>query len=169
MDNSSKNVLVFGSGISGIGAAALLIERGITVTLYDGNEKLDAMEIEQKILEKAAKRSEDGKVPGYGGNYSLHIILGDFPEELFSELDLVVISPGVPCDLPVVNSMRDAGIPIIGEIELAYELGKGEVLAITGTNGKTTTTALLGEIMANARSLGIGFRDDFIDKHPVER
>ena len=63
---------------------------------------------------------------------------------------MMVVSPGVPTDLPVVNRMRECGIPIIGEIELAYELGKGEVLAITGTNGKTTTTALLGEIMKRA-------------------
>ena len=59
----------------------------------------------------------------------------------------MIISPGVPTDLPIVNRMREADIPVVGEIELAYELGKGEVLAITGTNGKTTTTALLGEIM----------------------
>jgi len=59
------------------------------------------------------------------------------------------MSPGVPTDLPVVNHMREKGIPIWGEIELAYFYGKGDVLAITGTNGKTTTTALLGEIMKN--------------------
>ena len=64
-------------------------------------------------------------------------------------LDLVVMSPGVPTDLPVVLKMRDMGIPIWGEVELAYTYGKGDVLAITGTNGKTTTTALLGEIMKN--------------------
>ena len=64
-------------------------------------------------------------------------------------LDLVVMSPGVPTDLPVVLKMRDMGIPIWGEVELAYTDGKGDVLAITGTNGKTTTTALLGEIMKN--------------------
>ena len=73
--------------------------------------------------------------------------MGEFPEELLGKLDLVIISPGVPTDLPIVHRMREADIPVVGEIELAYELGKGEVLAITGTNGKTTTTALLGEIM----------------------
>ena len=64
-------------------------------------------------------------------------------------LEMVVMSPGVPTDLPVVNKMRAMGIPIWGEVELAYTYGKGDVLAITGTNGKTTTTALLGEIMKN--------------------
>ena len=69
--------------------------------------------------------------------------------QLLKTLDLVVMSPGVPTDLPIVNEMRDRGISIWGEIELAYEAGKGEVLAITGTNGKTTTTSLLGQIMKN--------------------
>lgn len=131
MDIAGKNVLVFGSGISGIGAAGLLEERGASVTLYDGNDKLDAEEIRGKMKDGA----------------KADIVLGEFPEELLGKLDLVIISPGVPTDLPIVNRMREADIPVVGEIELAYELGKGEVLAITGTNGKTTTTALLGEIM----------------------
>lgn len=131
MDIAGKNVLVFGSGISGIGAAGLLEERGASVTLYDGNDKLDVEEIRGKMKDGA----------------KTDIVLGEFPEELLGKLDLVIISPGVPTDLPIVNRMRASDIPVVGEIELAYELGKGEVLAITGTNGKTTTTALLGEIM----------------------
>ena len=131
MDIAGKNVLVFGSGISGIGAAGLLEERGASVTLYDGNDKLDVEEIRGKMKDGA----------------KTDIVLGEFPEELLRKLDLVIISPGVPTDLPIVNRMRESDIPVVGEIELAYELGKGEVLAITGTNGKTTTTALLGEIM----------------------
>ena len=131
MDIAGKNVLVFGSGISGIGAAGLLEERGASVTLYDGNDKLDVEEIRGKMKDGA----------------KTDIVLGEFPEELLGKLDLVIISPGVPTDLPIVNRMRESDIPVVGEIELAYELGKGELLAITGTNGKTTTTALLGEIM----------------------
>ena len=131
MDIAGKNVLVFGSGISGIGAAGLLEERGASVTLYDGNDKLDVEEIRGKMKDGA----------------KTDIVLGEFPEEFLGKLDLVIISPGVPTDLPIVNRMRESDIPVVGEIELAYELGKGEVLAITGTNGKTTTTALLGEIM----------------------
>ena len=129
-----KKVLVFGSGISGIGAAGLLEERGADVVLYDGNDKLNREELRAKL----------------GAESRAEIVLGECPEELIRSLDMMVISPGVPTDLPVVNRMRECGIPIIGEIELAYELGKGEVLAITGTNGKTTTTALLGEIMKRA-------------------
>ena len=137
MKFKDKKVLVFGSGISGVSAAALLLQEGAEVVLYDGNDRLDAAGIKEQI---------EGQAKG-----SVSVVLGAFPEALLSELSLVVMSPGVPTDLPSVNQMRDAGIPIWGEIELAYVLGKGDVLAITGTNGKTTTTALLGAIMKNFR------------------
>lgn len=132
MDVNGKNVLVFGSGISGIGAGRLLAHKGASVILYDAKESLD--------IEKMQEELQDAKV---------EIVLGPFPEERIGTLDLVVMSPGVPTDLPVVNQMRDSGIPIWGEVELAYAFGKGDVLAITGTNGKTTTTALLGKIMGD--------------------
>ena len=72
-------------------------------------------------------------------------------KEVQDSLDLVVLSPGVPTDLPLVKSFYEQGLPVWGEVELAYRVGDGEVLAITGTNGKTTTTALLGKIMQDAR------------------
>ena len=128
-----KKVLVFGSGISGIGACNLLEKVGKEVILYDGNTSLNPDEMKKQL-------GEDTKA---------EIILGELPEEVIDSLEMVVMSPGVPTDLPVVNKMRDAGIKISGEVELAYTYGKGDVLAITGTNGKTTTTALLGEIMKN--------------------
>ena len=127
----NKKVLVFGSGISGIGACKLLAAVGKEVILYDGNTSLNAEELKKQIGEE------------------IEIILGEFPEEILQDLDFVVMSPGVPTDLPIVNKMREKGLPIWGEVELAYTYGKGDVLAITGTNGKTTTTALLGEIMKN--------------------
>ncbi len=133
MEIAKKKVLVFGLGISGIGAAGLLEEQGAEVVLYDGNEKLKEEEIRNKL--KDGSRAQ--------------IIIGAFPEELLDSLDIVILSPGVPADLPLVNQMRERGILITGEVELAFESGKGDVLAITGTNGKTTTTALLGEIMKN--------------------
>ncbi len=135
MEIAGKKVLVFGSGISGIGAAGILEGRGAQVTLYDANEKLQEKELREKMQ----------------GGENTRIVLGEFPETLLEELDLVVISPGVPTDLPVVKLMRQKEVPVIGEVELAYELGKGDVLAVTGTNGKTTTTALLGEIMKEDR------------------
>ena len=135
MEVTGRRVLVFGSGISGIGAAGLLIRLGADVVLYDGNEKLKEEELRKKV----------------GGDDRIRIIIGAFPEELLDTLDIAVLSPGVPTDLPAVNRMRGRGILITGEVELAYEAGKGDVLAITGTNGKTTTTALLGEIMKEYR------------------
>lgn len=126
-----QKVLVFGSGISGIGASRLLEEIGAEVILYDGNADLQAEEIRSRI----------------GADSKVQVLLGELPEAIMDTLDMVVMSPGVPTDLPVVCRMREKGILISGEIELAYTYGKGDVLAITGTNGKTTTTALLGEIM----------------------
>ena len=129
----NKKVLVFGSGVSGIGAGKLLEQVGASVILYDGKETLDKEVLKAQL----------------GEHIRVEIILGELSEEVMETLDLVVMSPGVPTDLPVVLKMRDMGIPIWGEVELAYTYGKGDVLAITGTNGKTTTTALLGEIMKN--------------------
>ena len=145
MDLKDKKVLVFGSGISGEAAAGLLMREGSDIVLYDGNDKLDADRIKSEILEET-QDTEYGRFPG-----TVSVVLGEFPENLLDKLDLVVMSPGVPTDLPVVEQMRERDIPVWGEIELAYACGKGDVLAITGTNGKTTTTSLLGEIMKNAK------------------
>ena len=133
MELKGKKVLVFGAGISGIGSCGLLEREGAEVILYDGKADLD---IE--------------KVRGQLSSDAVQIVAGTFPEELLEKLDLVVISPGVPTDLPVVLQMKEKNIPVWGEIELAYVCGKGDILGITGTNGKTTTTSLLGEIMKNA-------------------
>ena len=131
MNLKKKKVLVFGSGISGIGAAGLLEKQGADVILYDGKETLN----KEELLEKIGKDSR------------AQIILGELKEEVIDSLDIVVMSPGVPTDLPIINKIREKGVCIWGEIELAYRVGRGDILAITGTNGKTTTTALLGEIM----------------------
>jgi len=136
MDLKGKRVCVIGAGKSGIGAARLLYNVDAKVVLYDGNDKLDRKELVSRLPE--ACRAE--------------IILGDFPEELLKRIDLAVISPGVPTDLPFVRKIRSKGIPLWGELELAFRFEKGEVLAVTGTNGKTTTTSLLGHIMKKWRS-----------------
>ena len=128
MEIKGKNVLVFGSGISGIAACKLLLAQQAQVILYDGNTSLDPEALKEKTGE-------------------VQVILGDLSKDVMESLALVVLSPGVPTDLPVVEEMKALQIPIWGEVELAYVYGKGDVLAITGTNGKTTTTSLLGEIM----------------------
>ena len=133
MDLEGKRVLVVGSGKSGVAAAELLKKKGIEFVLFDGNKELDVDALTEKN-------------PVFAG---AKIILGELSEQDMAALDLVVLSPGVPTDLPMVNTLRDRGIPIWGEIELAYHFAKGRIIAITGTNGKTTTTTLVGEIMSN--------------------
>ena len=131
MDLLNKNVLVVGAGISGIGAVESLSRAGADPVLYDENEKLVKEEVAAKLSDSCKKE----------------VIIGSLPEEIKESVELVVLSPGVPVDSEFVEDFRKQGIKIWGEIELAYELGQGKVIAITGTNGKTTTTSLVGEIM----------------------
>lgn len=133
MEIEGKKFLVVGTGISGIAAAELLVKNNLSVVLYDGNEDLK----EQEIREKSPLLKD------------VEIVLGKLPETKINGCDIAVLSPGVPVDSSDVEMMRCQGLEIWGEIELAYAFEKGKVLAITGTNGKTTTTALLGEIMKN--------------------
>ena len=135
MDLQGKKVLVFGSGKSGIGAADLLGKVGAVPIIYDGNKDVDTEAVVHKTQ----------------GDYHLEVYAGELPKKVQDSLDLVVLSPGVPTDIPLVKTFYAQGLPVWGEVELAYRIGKGEVLAITGTNGKTTTTALLGKIMRDAR------------------
>ena len=127
----SQKVLVAGSGISGIAAAKLLLAKGGEVVLYDGNDKLDAEKIKKNF-------DEDAKVS---------VVLGELKRTDLLGVELSVISPGIPLDAPFVTVLDEAGGPIWSEIQLAYHCAKGKLAAITGTNGKTTTTALTGEIM----------------------
>ena len=131
-DVRDKKVLVVGSGISGIGAVEALCRVGADPILFDANDELDAETIKAKFSQ----------------GVKADIVLGELPAEIAEEVSLAVLSPGVPTDTEFVNGLRSKGIAIWGEIELAYRLGKGKVIGITGTNGKTTTTSLVGEIMA---------------------
>ncbi|BCK00188.1 UDP-N-acetylmuramoyl-L-alanine--D-glutamate ligase [Anaerocolumna chitinilytica] len=133
MKLDNKTVLVFGTGLSGISAVGFLQDITKNIIVYDTNSKLEAELVREKLPE----------------NFFGEIILGDLAEEYLNKIDLAVLSPGVPTDLPVVNRMRDNSIPIWGEIELAYYKAQGKIAAITGTNGKTTTTSLVGDIMKN--------------------
>ena len=125
-----KYVIVAGAGKSGVAATGLLIRNGARVTLYDENTELD----------------KEAVLSDFVGSGNVDIVVGELTDELLGKADLFVISPGIPVDAPFVEKVKKAGIPIWGEIELAYYFSKGKLAAITGTNGKTTTTTLVGEI-----------------------
>lgn len=128
---SNQKVLVAGTGKSGIAAAKLLLEMGGEVVLYDGNSELDPEAVKENF-------EEDAK---------LTVVLGELTRPDLLGVELSIISPGIPLDAPFVPVLDEAKIPIWSEIQLAYHVSKGKLAAITGTNGKTTTTALVGEIM----------------------
>lgn len=128
---SDQKVLVAGTGKSGIAAAKVLLEMGGEVVLYDGNKELDP--------EKIKANFEDGT--------KVSVVLGELTRPDLLGVELSIISPGIPLDAPFVAVLDEAKIPIWSEIQLAYHVSKGKLAAITGTNGKTTTTALTGEIM----------------------
>ena len=134
MSRMEQNFLVFGTGISGIAACRLLRNKHCRVVLYDGNADLDVEGLR-------AKEPWLVEVPIYAGT---------LPREVAEQTEIAVLSPGVPVDLPIIKEWEAGGIRIWGEIELAYVFGRGRILAVTGTNGKTTTTSLLGEIMKRA-------------------
>lgn len=131
MKLQDRKVTVAGAGISGIAAADLLVREGAVVTLYDGNAALTEQEVRARL----------------GAAFDGSFVFGEFTDELLRNTELLVISPGIPADLPFVTKLKENGVPVIGEIELAYWFSKGKIAAVTGTNGKTTTTALTGEIM----------------------
>ncbi len=136
MELSRKRVLVFGAGRSGQGAAALLLEAGSEPVLYDGNEKLTEEMVRDSL-------PDNGR--------GIRVVIGELTQELIDSCDLCVISPGVPTDIAPVNRIRNAGVKIWSEVELAWECSEGETLAVTGTNGKTTTVTLLGDLMKRFR------------------
>lgn len=125
----NKSVLVVGMGKSGRAAVEVLCSLGANVTAQDSNtaEKMDVAFID------------------YLKDKNVKMFFGETPEDM-SAYDVFVLSPGVPTDLPFIAEARSAGAEIIGELELAYRIADAKYAAITGTNGKTTTTTLVGEI-----------------------
>lgn len=126
-----QKCLVIGSGVSGQGAVSLLGHMGADILLYDGGDKITQEELE-------------GRVPQ---GVQAQCYVRQLPEELMGQIDVAILSPGVPADSPLVTELKGRGVRVIGEIELGFLAEKGRVAAITGTNGKTTTTTLVGEIM----------------------
>lgn len=137
-----KQVLVAGTGKSGISAAKLLVKHQIRVYLFDENINRDQAEL--------MKHFNDSDL--------VTVVLGELTEEVLTSVDLMVISPGIPVDAPFTEAVRKHQLPIWSEIELAYYFGKGKIAAITGTNGKTTTTSLVGEIVKawNPKTIVVG-------------
>jgi len=130
MDVKGKRVLVVGLGKSGIASALFLADRGARVAVSDTKSEEELHHEIPQLLDRGI-----GVEAGYHG------------ERTFKEQELIVISPGVPSDVPQLEQARQAGIPVIGEVELAARYLKGKIVAITGSNGKTTTTTLAGEII----------------------
>ncbi len=131
MERRKQSFIVLGTGVSGAAAAELLQAEGAAFCLYDANTKMDTEAFFRQHPQLAEAR----------------LYLGEIPEEVRKTVDTAVLSPGVPADSPLVEELRARGVKIWGEIELAYRFSKGRIAAITGTNGKTTTTSLVGEIM----------------------
>ncbi len=131
MELTGRKVLVVGAGKSGIGSSSLLCKCSACPILFDSNENASVEDIRSKF--------ENGM--------NVSVYTGTLPEDVKAQVELVVLSPGVPVDTEFVEQFRGKQIPIWGEIELAYNYAKGKIVAITGTNGKTTTTTLVGQIM----------------------
>src|SRR3954466_15719719 len=131
LDVKGKRVLVVGLGKSGVASALFLHARGARVTVSDSKS-------EDQLRSEIPRLLDQGITVETGGH----------GERTFRTQDLIVVSPGVPVNVPQLAQARQLGIPVIGEIELAARFLKGKIVAITGSNGKTTTTALTGEVIA---------------------
>lgn len=134
MEVKGRKTLILGAGRSGVGSSRFLAERGAIVALHD-----------RKPVEEWSAAARSLKE-----THNVGLISGELPSWLLDQIDLLVISPGVPTNtIPARYVDRKDG-EVIGEVELAYRFLKGRIVAITGSNGKTTTTALIGEILKNA-------------------
>jgi UDP-N-acetylmuramoylalanine--D-glutamate ligase len=131
MDVRGKRVLVVGLGKSGVASALFLEKRGARVAVSDAKSQEQLRHEIPLLLD-----------------HGISVETGQHGERTFRDQDLIVISPGVPFDVPQLVQARALGIPVIGEVELASRFLKGQIVAITGSNGKTTTTSLAGEILA---------------------
>ena len=134
MELNGKKILIFGMGVSGKGVAKLLSHLDVSMVLYDGNTDLDKEALLNELNLKG--RAE--------------VVTGELNEKSFEGVDILALSPGISINAPYVKMAVECGVKVLGEVEIAYEISKGRLAAITGTNGKTTTTALTGEIMEAA-------------------
>lgn len=131
MDLRNQRALVVGLGRSGVASALFLEQRGARVAVSDAKSPEQLHDEIPLLLD-----------------HGISVETGQHGERTFRDQDLIVVSPGVPFDVPQLVQARERHIPVIGEVELAARFLKGRIVAITGSNGKTTTTALAGEILA---------------------
>ena len=150
---AGQRVVVVGAARSGVAAAELLARRGAKVTVTDRKTEIDA-----------AEALADGGIT---------LELGGHRTQTLTSADLVVVSPGVPLEQPALAAARHAGVPIVGELELASRWLKGRVIAITGTKGKSTTTALTGRMLGASGlhvsvggNIGVPLSDQVDDSTP---
>jgi UDP-N-acetylmuramoylalanine--D-glutamate ligase len=133
MELKGKKVLIVGAARSGIAAAKFLVARGAVVAIND-----------QKPVDKWSGEALALNELGVG------LLPGEVPSWLLDQIELLVVSPGVPANIIPIRYAERAGAEVIGEIELAYRFLKGPIIAVTGSNGKTTTTTLIGELLRDA-------------------
>ncbi len=131
LDVNGKRVLVVGLGKSGVASALFLKARGARVTVSDSKSEAELHDHIPVLLDNG-----------------IAVETGGHGERTFGQQDLIVISPGVPVNAPALEPARRLSIPVIGEVELATRFLQGKLVAITGSNGKTTTTALAGDVVA---------------------
>jgi len=133
IDLKDKNILIVGAALSGIAAAKVLHKHGARVILNDLKGESNFKDTLEEL-----------------DDINIEYAFGIEPDALLDRCDMIIVSPGVPLDKPFVKKAQSLGIEVIGELELAYRLAKAPIVAITGTNGKTTTTALTGYIFTLA-------------------
>ena len=133
MDIKNKNILIIGLGISGVSTAMAIDKLGGRISILDSKEQIE--------LEEYLEKLKDTDVEYFLGNKDVDLV----------NIDLAIKSPGVPFDLDIIQTLEKNNIEVITDIELAYRLCNNKFIAITGTNGKTTTTALTGKMFENAK------------------
>ncbi len=131
MQFENKRVMVYGAARSGISAANMLQKLGANVLMFDRNTNLKDEDFKERL----------------DVEHQFELITGILSEDIIPTIDLLILSPGIAADHPDILKIKANHIPVWGEIELAYSFTKGKIIGITGTNGKTTTTTLVGEIM----------------------
>jgi UDP-N-acetylmuramoylalanine--D-glutamate ligase len=129
----NRNVVIVGLARSGAAAARFAASRGARVTVNDAKSA-------EKLGSEAAALEREG----------VRVEAGGHPEALFASADLVVVSPGVPASLPALVAARAAGVPVVSEVEFASRYLRGRIVGVTGSNGKTTTTTLVGQLLSDA-------------------